>query len=165
MTKLDMQCSSCGGMLQVDAAQAGTTFACPTCTAFIEVPLLAEVIEEPPRQAPVNPYATTSPSIPTDPFPNQQSAPPTPRSSDPALRMIIPIDRSIWAIAAGYLGLFSLICFPAPIALIVGIVALRDIKQSGGKKHGLGRAWFGIIMGALFTLILIGTLVAGIFTS
>lgn len=166
MMKLDIQCSSCGATTQVDGALSGTSVACPTCTAPIEVPLIAEVVVDNPPQAPVppyaNPYANAAPGIPTESSAAYPNASPGPRSSDPALRMIIPIDRSIWAIAAGYLGLFALICFPAPIALIVGIVALRDINQSGGKKHGLGRAWFGIIMGALFTLILIGGIITGI---
>ena len=159
---MDIQCASCGAMTQVNSSQSGTSVACPTCTAPIEVPLVAQLVDDIPPPAPVNPYANTSPSIPTEPISGQQQTPQVPRSSDPALRMIIPIDRSIWAIAAGYLGLFALICFPAPIALIVGIIALRDIKQSGGKKHGLGRAWFGIIMGAIFTLLLIGGIITGI---
>ena len=35
---------------------------------------------------------------------------------DPAMRMLLPVGRSGWAIAAGYLGLFSFIIFPAPLA-------------------------------------------------
>jgi hypothetical protein len=79
--------------------------------------------------------------------------------------MLIPVGRSVWAIAAGYFGLFSLVCFPAPIALILGIVALRDIKKSGGKKHGIGRAWFGIVMGAIFTAVLFFGIVAGLLSN
>lgn len=52
---------------------------------------------------------------------------------DPAIRMLIPVGRSGYAIAAGYFGLFSMIFFPAPIALMLGIVALRDIKQHPNK--------------------------------
>ena len=35
---------------------------------------------------------------------------------DAAMRMLLPVGRSGWAIAAGYLGLFSLIVLPAPYA-------------------------------------------------
>jgi len=73
-------------------------------------------------------------------------------SDDASLRILIPIGRSPWAIAAGYLGLFSVLCVFAPFALITGILALRDIKKHP-EKHGRGRAWFGIIMGALFSLV------------
>ncbi|WP_197170776.1 DUF4190 domain-containing protein [Novipirellula aureliae] len=71
---------------------------------------------------------------------------------DPAMRLILPVGRSIYAIIAGYLGLFSLIVLPAPFAILFGILGLRDIKKNphlGGK----GRAIFGLVMGAIFTLL------------
>jgi hypothetical protein len=71
---------------------------------------------------------------------------------DPGMRWLIPVGRSIWAIAAGYLGLLSPLMIFAPLALIFGIVAIRDIKKHP-NRHGLGRAWFGIIMGVIFTVI------------
>ena len=71
---------------------------------------------------------------------------------DPAMRMILPIGRSGLAIAAGYAGLFSILCFPAPIALILGILAIIDIKRNP-EKHGMGRAVFAVIMGGLFSII------------
>jgi hypothetical protein len=55
------------------------------------------------------------------------------------------------------LGLFSLVIFPAPLALIISIIAIRDIQKSDGalkQKHGMGRAIFGLIMGFLGSLIL-----------
>ncbi len=79
---------------------------------------------------------------------------PVPVDDSEAMRMIIPIDRSGLAIAAGYLGLVSIIYIFAPIALILGILAIRDIKKHP-EKHGMGRAIFGVIMGAIFTLVLL----------
>ena len=76
----------------------------------------------------------------------------TPSIEDSAgMRILLPVGRSMWAIAAGYLGLFSLIIVPAPIALIVGIIAVIDIKKNP-QKHGMGRAIFAIIMGTLFLI-------------
>lgn len=72
------------------------------------------------------------------------------------MRMILPVGRSGTAIAAGYLGLFSVLLFFAPFALLFGILAVIDIKKHK-EKHGMGRAIFGIVMGALFTLVLIFT--------
>jgi hypothetical protein len=77
-----------------------------------------------------------------------------PPGDDPMMRMLLPVGRSGWAIAAGYLGLLSLLGIFAPFALITGILALRDIRQHP-EKHGLGRAWFGITMGALFSIVLV----------
>jgi uncharacterized protein (DUF983 family) len=70
---------------------------------------------------------------------------------NPAMRMILPIGRSGLAIAAGYAGLFSVLVFPAPIALILGILAVVDIRRHP-KKHGMGRAIFAIIIGGFFTV-------------
>jgi hypothetical protein len=80
-------------------------------------------------------------------------APPRPIGEDAGMRMLIPVGRSGWAIAAGYLGLFSVLVVPAPLALIVSIVAIRDIKGHP-DRHGMGRAVFGLIMGILGTLLL-----------
>src|SRR5262245_20994357 len=83
---------------------------------------------------------------------------------DPAMRMLIPIGLSGWAIASGYLGLFSVLCIPAPLALITGILAIREIKRNP-KKHGMGRAIFGIIMGSVGTIALLIWLTALVFGS
>jgi len=71
---------------------------------------------------------------------------------DPKMRMLIPVGRSPWAIVAGYLGLLSPLMIFAPFALIVSIIAIRDIKRR--DTHGMGRAVFGLIMGAIFSIIL-----------
>ena len=71
-----------------------------------------------------------------------------------AVRMLVPVGRSGWAIAAGYLAFFSVLIIPAPFALIAGIIALVDIKKHP-DKHGKGRAIFGLIMGLLFTSLLL----------
>lgn len=65
-----------------------------------------------------------------------------------AMRMLLPVGRSGLAIAAGYAGLFALLMFPAPLAILLGILAVRDLKRHP-HKHGMGRAVFGIVMGAL----------------
>ncbi len=75
--------------------------------------------------------------------------------SDEGLQYVIPINTSGLAIAAGYMGLISVLCLPAPIALILGILALNQLKKNP-KMHGKGRAIFAIIMGGLFTLAMIG---------
>lgn len=71
-----------------------------------------------------------------------------------ALKYVLPVGRSGWAVAAGYLALFSVLLFPAPFALFCGIMALRDISNDP-LKLGKPRAIFGIVMGAIGTLLLI----------
>jgi hypothetical protein len=98
------------------------------------------------------------------PMPGQAPAgpgvPPPPASlgDNAAIRMVIPVGRSGWAIAAGYLGLISILLFPAPFALGTGIYAIIDIRRNP-HKHGMGRAIFGIVMGGLGTIALLSALV------
>jgi hypothetical protein len=82
-----------------------------------------------------------------------QPLPPLPASPgpDPALRWIVPVGRSGWAIAAGYLGLLAVLVLPAPLAVVSGFVAVWDIQSHPGRL-GMGRAVFGIVMGGLFSL-------------
>ncbi len=85
-------------------------------------------------------------------------APQKEMGQDPALRMLLPVGRSPWAIAAGYLGLFSFCGVGAPFAILTGVLALRDIRLHP-EKHGKGRAIFGIVAGVL-GLVMLGAMLA-----
>lgn len=76
-------------------------------------------------------------------------------------RLMLPVGRSIWAIVAGYMGLLSFALFPAPLALLFGIIAVRDINQHP-HLHGMGRAVFAIVMGALGSIGLFVMMLAAI---
>lgn len=80
--------------------------------------------------------------------------PGTDLSEDVSMRMLLPVGRSGWAIASGYLGLFSVLAVPGPFALLTGLIAVREIRRND-KLHGMGRAIFGIIAGGIGTLLLI----------
>ncbi len=82
-----------------------------------------------------------------------QNAVPQTNSSDKVLKYIIPIGRSPIAIVAGYVGIFSILLFPAPFALTLGVWAFYDIKKHPGKL-GMGRAVFSIVMGIIFSFLL-----------
>jgi hypothetical protein len=88
-------------------------------------------------------------------------APPEDIGQDPGMRLLLPVGRSPWAIAAGYFGLFSVLCLPAPIAIILALVAIRDIKRNP-QKHGMGRAIFGLIMGTVGTGFLVFALIGAL---
>lgn len=76
------------------------------------------------------------------------------------VRMLIPVGRSPWAIAAGYLGLFGLFGgFLAPAAIVAAIFAFREIKRDP-TKHGMGRAITGLVLGVIGTLFLVVLIVA-----
>jgi hypothetical protein len=123
-------CPHCGRTSMVADEYAGQSGPCAGCGKTITVP----------RQ---NPFGYAPPDL----------------GENAGIRMLLPVGRSFWAIAAGYLGLFSLLCVPAPFALFCGIMAIRDIRRNP-KKHGMGRAIFGIVMGAIFSVFLIIAVIA-----
>jgi hypothetical protein len=75
-----------------------------------------------------------------------------------AMRLLLPIKVSPLAMAAGYLGLFAMVLLPAPLALLVGVAAVADLRRNP-EKRGMGRAVFGVFMGAVGTAGLIFTLI------
>lgn len=95
--------------------------------------------------------------------PNQQNVcaqcgTPFTMGADPIVRALLPVGRTPLAIIAGYLGLGALFCIPAPIALGVGIWAILDLKKRPGM-HGMGRAVFGVVTGAIGTVCMVVWLV------
>ena len=76
------------------------------------------------------------------------------------LTYLLPVNRDGFAIAAGYLGLLSLL--PNPVtsvaAIVCGCLALRRVKVS--QKLGRGRAWFGIVVGAISAALFVALVVA-----
>ena len=78
-------------------------------------------------------------------------------------RLMLPVDRPVTAIAAGYLGLFSFVpIFGLPFqiaAVVCGILAVQKINSTPGLA-GKGRAWFGIVVGLLMGLLSIFGLIA-----
>lgn len=81
--------------------------------------------------------------------------PPPPGPGDNAgMRMLLPVGRSGWAIAAGYCGLLSLFCWLlGPAAILCGVMAIRDMRLHP-ERHGMGRVVTGFVLGGLGTLIL-----------
>ena len=77
------------------------------------------------------------------------------------MRMLLPVGRSPWAVAAGYLGIFSVYPPVAPIAILISIIAIihvRNSKSSDHPKYGMGRAVFGLVMGCLGAIFWISRL-------
>jgi hypothetical protein len=94
-------------------------------------------------------------------IPPLAGAAPPDLGEDAGMRLLLPVGRSGWAIAAGYAGLLAPLCVFAPIALVLGLVAIWDIRKHP-KRHGMGRAIFGLVMGAIFTLVMLSFLVAAV---
>ena len=142
---IDIACPQCQKLLRVPDAAAGKRARCPACQTIADVPIAAvEVVDESPFGTHAgNPYRSPAARA-SEPYPHKSLG------DDAALRLLLPVGRSLWAIAAGYFGLFSLACLPAPIAIVLGLVAIWDIRKHP-EKHGMGRAIFGLTMGVLCT--------------
>lgn len=77
-----------------------------------------------------------------------------------ALGLIVPVGpQSGSAIVAGYLAVFGVVIWPLGFfGALVGVFALKDLKAHPEKK-GHGRAWTGIVLGGLETLLLVWVVV------
>ena len=67
-------------------------------------------------------------------------------------RLLLPVGRPGLAIAAGYLGLLSLLPYVGFLSLIVSWLALRKLKRHP-ELSGRGRAYFGLVMGVITSLL------------
>ena len=108
-----------------------------------------------PPPVPVLPVGYYNPMAPQGPRPPSIG-------DDAGMRMLLPVGRSGWAIAAGYTGLFALFPFCsvlfAPLAIIFALIAMRDIKRNH-SRHGMGRAIFGLIAGFIGIVMSVGLLI------
>lgn len=113
--------------------------------------------------------ASSLPSAPPPPLPlppilrPQPVQPQNAGAIDPALGMLVPLGVDPMALIAGYVGLFSIVLVPAPVALLLGLMALGRLKADP-KARGAVRAWFAVIAGVIGSIGLL-FLIVYLFTS
>ena len=100
---------------------------------------------------PAGPDHHASPVAPPPLPPQAGPIPEAPLGDNAGMRMILPVGRAWQAIVAGYLGLLSVLPAFGVLALIFGIWAVVVIRRDP-RRHGMVRAIFGIIMGAIGTV-------------
>ena len=126
-----------------------------------EVPGLLDVVSMAPPPLPgpgEGPRVGVPTYVPGSPLgyarPRDQQAAPQGMGADAGMRLILPVGRSGWAIAAGYLGLLSLGCFfLGPAAIVCSVMAIRDMKLHP-ERHGMGRVITGFVLGGIGTIVL-----------
>lgn len=81
----------------------------------------------------------------------------TPEQKQQMKELILPVNRSGWTVAAGWIAIFNILIITSailgPISIILAIIGLHDIKKNPTKK-GKYRAWFAIIFSVLTMLAL-----------
>ena len=65
---------------------------------------------------------------------------------------LLPVNRTGWAIAAGYLGLLSFIPIVCYVGLIVSIIAAVHLKRHPGKL-GWGRIITGLVVSVPMSIL------------
>ena len=135
---IDIICSSCSRVMRAPDEAAGKAVRCPHCQTVNQLPLAPEIVEGSPFPS--------APASAGNRYPPPPPRPTTDLGQDPAMRILLPVGRSGWAIAAGYAGLFAACPLGAPVAIILGIIAIVHLRRNP-KLHGLGRAIFGLVMG------------------
>ncbi len=147
---IEFTCTHCGRLSNVSEQYVGQTGPCAGCGRPITIPRPTSTWQCPRCQAdiPAGAVACGNCGLAFNTGGAQQDI-----GEDAMIRMLIPVGRSGLAIAAGYAGLISPILLPAPIALLLGILAIRDIRRNP-NKHGMGRAVFGLVMGIIFSVVL-----------
>jgi len=153
---IDFTCPYCGLLTKVSDEYAGRSGPCAGCGQSVTIPSTTAQWQCPHCQAAT---AAGAPACAHCGLAFCSGGGPPAIGEDAVVRMLIPVGRSGLAIAAGYAGLLAILPIFAPIALILGILALCDIRNNP-DKHGMGRAIFGLVMGILFTLLLVVCVVA-----
>jgi LSD1 subclass zinc finger protein len=151
---IDIICSACSRVMRAPDEAAGKQVRCPHCQTINDVPLSAEVVGG-------NPFVS-APGGANNPYVRPPPRPVPDLGEDPAARLLLPVGRSGWAIAAGYLGLLAACPVMAPLAIIVSVIAIVHLRRNP-KLHGWGRAIFGLSMGIVFSIVAIVFIVANSF--
>ena len=123
-----MYCSACGAQIE-----DGSRY-CPVCGT-------------------PTPYASAPPVVP-GPLQNPNAKSAARQEMERELKHVIPLNTRPLAIVASYVALFSILLFPAPVALLFGLIALADVRNHP-EAAGKGRAIFAIIMGVLGSALLL----------
>ena len=151
-----MKCDECG------TRASGEDLFCGECGAIFASPSTEEQAGAP------NPERVPEPTYPA-PSPNSSFDAPPARDARANAAFVLGIVSIIVSVVAACLPLFGLFACIAPIpgiiAIILGVIAQRDIKARGGAQEDWKRARRGMILGIVGTAIYFVVLALGILLS
>ncbi|HEY7423422.1 MAG TPA: DUF1559 domain-containing protein [Gemmataceae bacterium] len=143
----------CGQQLQAREENAGTAVLCPACQRQLIVPAVSPAStavqpEEPAAQP------SAEPRIQKDrpALPNEKELAAEEEMEDRPLQTAGNSGKATASLVLGILSVFCNVLTGLP-GLIVGLLALRDIKRSQGRLGGHGLALAGVITACAGTLL------------
>ncbi len=152
-----LACPSCGARMEYQDGDAGRGGQCPTCKAEIQIPqhtkmcvgcrrhVALEVTSCPACGTALAPGAPPRPAAPAEPYRSPMMPPGEPMGEP---------QTSAKAVTSLVLGImsFGLWCVTGVPAIILGALALGDIRRAAGRMKGSGMATAGIVTGSASTL-------------
>jgi len=127
------QCSHCGKEVEVQDAYAGSRGQCPGCGQEITVPQVGD------------PGGVT--------MSGAGAPPPAGRPVPVSDRQTAPEKTSGMAIASLVCGLLGCLQITAILAIVFGLMGIRQVNRSEGRVGGMGLAIGGMILGVFLALV------------
>ena len=167
----------CGRKLKAKILHAGRRVKCPDCGEILRIPLPPDSGSAKPKQQITDAFHAQLRQVPPQPKTAaiktkeepiaavlvKEERPPAvaPQAIEPPARSrTAQPTTSGMAIASVITGILGVYCFPAGIvAIVLGILALKEIDYLANGKSGRGLAIAGITLGALGLVLLLITLI------
>jgi hypothetical protein len=87
--------------------------------------------------------------------PSMPPPPPQSESNNEALSLLIPVGQSGWAIAAGYLGLFSLLLWPLGFVAVLASYKALSRRRTGAGMVRIVTGFVGGSVGICISLLIL----------
>lgn len=149
-----LSCSSCGSRMEYQDTDAGRMGQCPTCKAAVQIPARLKMCVSCRRQ--VADDLAICPACGTSLAPGAvQSV-----GAVPVMPAALPLGeepRSGKAVASLVLGLMSFIalCITGIPAIVLGALAIGDVRRAAGRLKGHGMAVAGIVCGSIGSTLMV----------
>jgi serine/threonine protein kinase len=146
LTDVRVICPQCRRALKLPASLRGKKVKCPACKASLDQPV--------PTNTPITEDTLPREVVEVEPLPSPSAARDLETMALPS--PITPTNSK--AVASLALGVSSLVClcnaFTGLPAVLLGVLALRELKQQPGKQTSRGLAVAGLVTGSLGILLL-----------
>ncbi|MEX1027384.1 MAG: DUF4190 domain-containing protein [Candidatus Paceibacterota bacterium] len=159
---ISFNCPNCGKNVSTKDTAAGRRGKCPGCGVAVQVPALAsddDVLAALGEYDPPKPIEAVTADVGSEPPPRPEHPAP---ATEPTLAEIAakPLTTSGRATASLIAGISGLLCFPAGvIAVVLGVLAIKEISDPTKAMKGKDIAVVGISCGCLGLLLALVALI------